>query len=82
MVSTKGFLGQELKIRTLCLSDRFQVFNQIALLLVAEPHKRDRLVVVGIDLYRELMAEALAPQENGEAGDLQGRLQRLGTNEP
>jgi PHD/YefM family antitoxin component YafN of YafNO toxin-antitoxin module len=50
--------------------------------LVISRHKRDRLVVVGIDLYRELMAEALAPLENGEAEDLQGHLQRLGTNEP
>src|SRR5829696_3801739 len=62
----------------------FSALSDAALndLLLISRHGRDRLVVLDIGLYRELMAEALAPQENGEAGDLQGRLQRLGTNEP
>ncbi len=48
--------------------------------LLISRHKRDRLVVIGIELYRELVAEALAPQKNVEARNLQQRLQRLGTN--
>jgi hypothetical protein len=50
--------------------------------LLISRYGRDRLVVLDIGLHRDLIAEALAPQENEEAGDLQRRLQRLGTNEP